>query len=295
MKSKDRDELKLLFKDLKNNNTEIIEKLYSKYSKIVHGVAFSMLKNRDDAEDVVQIVFSKLFTLDKDKLPKDNEPSWLYSVTKNETLLILRNKKCDINLEDIYYVENANNEIEKIMNIDAYNRLISKLNNKEKEIISMKIVSNLTFQEISELLGEPIETIKWRYYESMYSLRIMLSNLGIFIVTFALGIFTFKKFSKTVKKEISNEIVEDNKDTSENLRKDEIKKDEAEYIETDDIETKNQTQENTIVGEPIISHDVNYLGYGIMGISTIFLILVIIFSIFLAKHQLNAKKKSSNY
>ena len=197
MKNEDKNELKQLFRALKNGNEKIIDKLYSKYSKIVYGIAFSMLKNKDDAEDMVQIVFSKLLTLDKEKLPKDNEASWLYSVTKNETLLILRNKKNNINLEDIYYVEDTNNEIEKIINIDTYNRLISKLSNKEKEIISMKIISNLTFQEISELLGEPIGTVKWKYYKSIYALRIILSNLGMFIVTFTLGIVTFKNSRKT--------------------------------------------------------------------------------------------------
>lgn len=293
MKNEDKNELKQLFRALKNGNEKIIDKLYSKYSKIVYGIAFSMLKNKDDAEDMVQIVFSKLLTLDKEKLPKDNEASWLYSVTKNETLLILRNKKNNINLEDIYYVEDTNNEIEKIINIDTYNRLISKLSNKEKEIISMKIISNLTFQEISELLGEPIGTVKWKYYKSIYALRIILSNLGMFIVTFTLGIVTFKNSRKTSKPEIGNEIAEDKENTSENLREDEMEKNELEHLGTDDIETENQIQENIIVEEPIIEHDVNYLGYGLIGISAVFLILTIIFSIIFKKSQLNLRKKSS--
>lgn len=49
---------------------------------MIYGIAFSILKNKEDSEDVVQIVFSKLYVLDKEKLPKEKEATWLYSVTK---------------------------------------------------------------------------------------------------------------------------------------------------------------------------------------------------------------------
>ena len=86
-------ELKELFIEIKNNNKIAFEKLYSKYNKTVYGIAFSILKNKPDSEDVVQTVFTKIYTLEKDKLPKDKIGSWLYSVTKNETLLLLRKKR----------------------------------------------------------------------------------------------------------------------------------------------------------------------------------------------------------
>ena len=72
-----------------------------------------------------------------------------------------------------------------------------------------------------------------------------------------------------------------------------MEKNELEHLGTDDIETENQIQENIIVEEPIIEHDVNYLGYGLIGISAVFLILTIIFSIIFKKSQLNLRKKSS--
>jgi len=44
---------------------------------VIYGIAFSILKNKEDSEDVVQIVFSKLYVLDKEKLPKEKEATWL--------------------------------------------------------------------------------------------------------------------------------------------------------------------------------------------------------------------------
>ena len=59
----DEKELNELFIELKHNNKIAFEKLYTKYNKLVYGIAFSILKNKEDSEDVVQIVFSKLYKI----------------------------------------------------------------------------------------------------------------------------------------------------------------------------------------------------------------------------------------
>lgn len=281
-------ELKELFIEIKHNNKIALEKLYNRYNKLVYGIAFSILKNKEDSEDVVQTVFSKLYILEKDKLPTDKIGTWLYTVTKNEALLLLRKNNNDVNLDTIYDLEDENNEIDKFINKDSYNRLINGLNQKEQEIVSLKILSNFTFKEIGELLGESANTIKWRYYKSIYSLRIMLGNLGMFIITFVLGIATLKNQKKSApiikEDENFNNITGEDTENKENDR-----------IDTNEVI---QDNENTDSFENVIIEDTNinttnYLSIGMFSISAIFLAITITFSIFLAKHQLKVKKKSS--
>ncbi len=281
-------ELKELFIEKKHNNKIALEKLYNRYNKLVYGIAFSILKNKEDSEDVVQTVFSKLYVLEKDKFPTDKIGTWLYTVTKNEALLLLRKNNNDVNLDTIYSLEDENNEIDKFINKDSYNRLINGLNQKEQEIVSLKILSNFTFKEIGELLGESANTIKWRYYKSIYSLRIMLSNLGMFIITFVLGIATLKNQKKSApiikEDENFNNITGEDTANKENHR-----------VDTNEII---QDNENTDSFENVIIEDTNinttnYLSIGMFSISAIFLAITITFSIFLVKHQLKVKKKSS--
>lgn len=208
MKKEEKTRLEQLFKEIKQGNKEIIEELYNRYNKIVYGIAFSILKNNEDSEDVVQIIFSKLYSIDEDKLPKEKAGTWLYKVTKNEALAILRKKYNNIRLEDIYNCENENNEINEVIDKESYNKLINKLNKKEQEIVSLKILSDLTFQEISEILGESSSTIKWRYYKAIYTLKITLSNLSMSIITFILGIATLKNQKK------ENPIIKDDQETN---------------------------------------------------------------------------------
>ena len=288
MKKQEREELKAIFNDLKNGNKESIENLYKKYNKMIYGVAFGILKNKEDSEDIVQTVFSKLYTIDKEKMPKNKEATWLYTVTKNEALLFLRKKSDAYDLEQVYNVENQNNEINELIDKENYNQLINKLDSKEKEIVSLKVISNFSFKQISELLGEPTGTVKWRYYKSIYALRLILSNLGMSIITFVLGILSFKKTNKTPNGEINQEEMHDkNENKNEESMNDSFKE------ENDEIKTDEEIKENTTTQEIIIENNVNYLGYGIMSISAVFLTLTIIFAIILKKHQLNSRKKSS--
>lgn len=280
-------ELKELFIEIKHNNKIAFEKLYNRYNKLVYGVAFSILKNKEDSEDIVQTVFTKIYSLDKNKLPNTNEASWLYSITKNETINFLKKKDNNVNLDDIYEIENTDNDINRIIDQDSYNRLTSKLNNKEKEIISLKVLAELSFEEIGKVLNLPTGTVKWKYYKSIHTMRILLSNLGMFIITFILSIKSFRNGAKSSDKYLEdkdNTIINKDENVSGNYRN-----------EMYDEITGNETekQENIIVDVPEQNNNTNYVGIGFLGLSGIFFIVTITFLIIFTKNQLKARKKLS--
>ena len=290
MKKINVEELRELFIEIKYGNNIAFEKLYKNYKNLVYKIAYSILKNSYDSDDIVQIVFEKIYSIDKDKLPTRNESSWLYSVTKNETINYLNKKKNHIELEEIYEIEDNNNEINELINKDSYNRLIGKLNENEKEIISLKILSNLSFKEIAKLLNKPTVTIKWIYYKSINTLKLLLSNLAMFIISFISSCFAMKNRKKLspklnvdesnqTKEEIKDEITED-KELLQDNKKSTITNDKS-----------SQMQESVIEEVPNISN--NYLSISLIGVSTIFFILTIIFSIIFTKHQLKRRKKLS--
>ena len=244
------------FIDLKSkNNSHSFEELYKLANKIVYGVAFSILKNKEDSEDVVQSVFTKILALDKEKLPTTKCASWLYEVTKNEAILIYRKKKDTVEIEQIYEIEDKDNEINKVIDKMQYNRLISKLNDKEKEIVSLKIISGLSFEEISKLLSEPVGTIKWRYYKSINTLKLMLSNLAMFMITFVIGLKTLKR---TITEDIKNKqeaIIENNTENNREIFTDEdTKKENSDVIQNSINKEKEESTE--ALKEEIIKRDI---------------------------------------
>lgn len=291
MKKINIEELRKIFIEIKNDNKFAFEELYKKYNKLIYKIAYSILKNKQDAEDIVQIVFTKIYSIDKEKLPNSNEASWIYSVTKNETINYLKNKKNNIDLDSIYEIEDDSDEINKIINKDSYNRLISKLNENEREIISLKILSNLSFEEIGKVLNVPTGTIKWRYYKSVHTLKLLLSNLTMFIVSFVSSIIILKNKTKSelpIKEDSNiknNNIV--NEDKTENCKDELVKRDDSIMVE----DKNSQTQENVIIENQYNNN--NYIGKSFIGISVIFFVITIYFSIIFAKYQLKTRKKLS--
>lgn len=293
-------ELKELFIELKYNNIAF-EKLYNKYNKLVYGIAFSILKNKQDSEDVVQNIFTKIYNIDKDNLPTKNEASWLYSTTKNETITVLRKRKNDLDLDSIYEIEDQDNEIDNSIDKMEFNGLIRKLDNCEKEIVSLKILANLSFDEIGKLLNKPTGTIKWRYYKAINTLKILLSNLGMFIVTFIIGLKTLSNQQKVNNAEqqiITDENIVQNE---ENIEQEETEQDKStmqdslkeENNNINEEIVQNTTKQETIITDTIIEDNINYFGIGILSVSAIFLVFTIIFMIIFTKYQLKLKKKTS--
>ena len=282
-------ELKNLFAEIKNNNNIAFEKFYSKYDKLVLKITYSILKNKNDAEDVMQLVFEKIYSMNKEKLPTKNEASWLYSVTRNETLNYLKSNKNNINLYDLYEIEANNNELDKVIEREKYNKLISKLNDDEKEIVSLKIISNCSFEEIGKVLNMPTGTVKWRYYKAVNTLKLLLSNFTMFIISFISSIFAIKNEKKEATKIQEENIMKNNEFSTE---EDKIQQ----YEQSEEILQNSQKPgENTITNtiETASENTVNYTAISLIGVSIIFLVLTIIFLIIFTKYQLKQRDKLS--
>ena len=286
-------DLHLIFQQIKNGDSNKINVLYSKYNKLVYGIAFSILKNKEDSEDIVQIVFTKIFEMDKSKFPTNNETSWLYALTKNETLNYLRKQKENVSLDDIYYIAEEDEELNKIIEKDKYNRIISKLNEQEREIVSLKILSNMSFREISLLLKIPIGTVQWKYYTALHTLKLLLGNISMFI----LGILLFiKGNTANIKMEqinsnndinIGDENESDEKEQTENHASSSVESDIDSTISTDNTIIQNEIIE---IPEEAIHTNINI---GILSFTGIFLFFSIIFTIIFVKHQQTAHKNVS--
>ena len=236
MKKINEKNLEQIFLKLKYEKDSAIEELYLKYGKLIYSVGYSVLKNKTDTEDLVQIVFCKLYTMDEKNLPIQKYASWLYTLTRNEAITFIRRKRNNLSLEDIYEIQDQNDEVNNIVNKSVFNSMIKKLNDKEKQIVTLKILSNLSFEEIAKLLNIPEGTVKWRYYKAMANLKILLSNLGISIIAFAIGL---KELQNKKSKQNEQNTLYNNIKTNE----DEITKKDQEKIE-DDYKSVNHDKEN---------------------------------------------------
>ena len=139
-------------------------------------IAFSYLKNKHDAEDVLQNTFLKLW---KSKIEFDDDlgiDKWLTKVLVNDcknffNLSFRQNKS----IEEVYDVST----FDKYFNVDLYNAVMS-LNKKERLCVILFYYDDLTISDISKVTGIKESTIKSLLKRSRNKLKLKLGDEWIY-------------------------------------------------------------------------------------------------------------------
>ena len=289
MKNINKEELHTLIEKIKSNDKVAYDNFYEKYKSLVYGISFTICKNHEIADEVTQNVFFKIWKLSEDKFPTAYEASWLYTITKNETIDVLRKSFEYVDIESIYNIQDYNSDISDLVDSDSFSRMIEGLKEDEKQIISLRVISDFTFKEIAELLNVPIATVQWKYYKSIKSLKLALANLAMFILTF--GLYLRTRFVSNNKANKSYEMSSiDNSKTADNYESSSS----SGGVSIGNVSIipntiSNGTQTSVSSFPNINSSTIT------LGISSVFLILTLIFVIFVKKRQQKLKPKTSKH
>ena len=139
---------------------QFLEQLYEKHKTGIFRYALSILKSPTLAEDVLQETFVRLLQRNTPRSATDNVQAWLYRVARNICYDLLRKNKRETEPSDA--VSSAQ---------FGYIELIQPLTPKEQEIVSLKILGNLSHKEIASVLGLTVHGTKKRYERSILKLR----------------------------------------------------------------------------------------------------------------------------
>lgn len=284
------------FENLKLNKEEYFDNFYRNNYNLVYRICFSILKDEENAKDVTQNIFEKIYKLPNEKLAQNYESTWLYTVSKNEALQYIRKNKFNISLEDeISEIKSSNNEIDKVIEQEQYEKLMKKLNKKEEQIVSLKVLSDFTFKEIGEILSMPTPTVQWYYYKSMKSLKAAIANFGMFLITFVIGL---RVKTSVDEKSIIQEDVTENDDLSDEDMEFDASSDSSKSEISSITQSSNTIEDSEISTTTnqiieIQSYSQSNVHIGVFGVAGIFLIISIIFSIFFIKHQQKTKRNLS--
>ncbi|MBT3865285.1 sigma-70 family RNA polymerase sigma factor [Candidatus Peregrinibacteria bacterium] len=125
--------------------------------------------SNDDAEDILQEVFIKIYENLNDFDESLKFSSWIYRIAHNHTISSYRkNKKSsqDISLEDneIIYDKlaselNLHEETDKKLLAAKVKKLLLKLDEKYREVLILKYLEDKDYTEISNILKKPMGTI----------------------------------------------------------------------------------------------------------------------------------------
>ncbi|MFP4025019.1 MAG: RNA polymerase sigma factor [Thiohalospira sp.] len=157
---------KILVIKLKNNNRIAFEKIFKKYSERIYYFSYHYLKNKEESEEITQEVFVRLWNRRFDLKPELSFNSYLFMITKNAVIDLLRKRHKETSINESYH--NFNNDIEgQPDNSLEYNELnnivkksVEELPFKRRQIFLMSREKGLTYKQIALKLNISIKTVE---------------------------------------------------------------------------------------------------------------------------------------
>ena len=150
-------------------NTADTERILTDNYEKYYRLAYSYMRNEDDALDVVQESAYRAIRDCRKVRNKDYLSTWIYRIVVNTALDMLRRKK----------KENITEELPEIPVEDQYQDLelrtvLNQLDDKSRTIILLRYVEELKLEDIADLVGDNLNTVKARLYRSLKKLRLNL-------------------------------------------------------------------------------------------------------------------------
>ncbi len=170
-----------------------LEILINRYLKQIYGFVYQYVNNRQEAEDITQEVFVKVwrnvkkpvFGFSRGFNPKKGKfKTWLFTIAKNTSLDFLKKKK-PLLFSEFENEKGVNVLVETLSDESplpeeitgekearqALDSVIKNLPPKYRLILSLRRNNDFSFREISEILKEPLNTVKTRYRRALAMLK----------------------------------------------------------------------------------------------------------------------------
>lgn len=159
---------------------EIVDRYQAKIFSIIYGI----LRNHNDAEDIAQQVFAKIYFSIKNFDFRSSLLTWIYKITVNECYDYLRKKRVrklvyesDFSEEDSMRMENSEQGMDRTPAVDSslekrdlIVKLLSKVNEEDRSLLLLKEVEGHSVEELAQMTGLNENTIKVKLFRTRQKL-----------------------------------------------------------------------------------------------------------------------------
>ncbi len=158
----------------RQGNVQGFNELVRRYQQKVYWVARRVVGSHDDADDVVQDVFIRVYNALNTFRSESGFYTWLYRITINVALNSLRTRKGKsfFRFEDLVEQpesdeEQPDTQIEKSEYQKALERAIERLPAKQKLVFTMRYFDDMSYDEIALILHRSVGGLKANYFHAL--------------------------------------------------------------------------------------------------------------------------------
>ena len=162
-----------LIERCRSGDRQAFESLLVEYEKPVFNAAYRMLNSRDDAQDVTQTVFLKVFENIGQFDPTRRFFRWIYRITLNESINWLgkTNRLEPLTHEAAFEGKGPEQEVESANVSSSVQAALMTIKSDYRSVVVLKHFLGCSYVEISQILDIPEKTVKSRLYTARQQLK----------------------------------------------------------------------------------------------------------------------------
>jgi RNA polymerase sigma-70 factor (ECF subfamily) len=167
-----------LIERCRTGDREAFQALLLEYEKPVFNAAYRMLNSRDDAQDVMQTVFLKVFENIDQFDPSRRFFSWIYRITLNESINWLgkSNRLEPLTHETAFEGKGPEQEVESAKVSSDVQAALMTIKSDYRSVVVLKHFLGCSYVEISQVLDIPEKKVKSRLYTARQQLKDALTG-----------------------------------------------------------------------------------------------------------------------
>lgn len=161
---------------MKSGDKSALHEVYEAYIGYIYTIVLQTVSNREDAEDVTSDFFMKLWRLADTYREGNGHRAWMAAIARNMAVDLLRKTRREVLTEDFTdtMTESASSDVsveQEVLSNMSLQQALDTLKANEREVVHLKIMGDMTFQEIADTLKIPLGTVTWRYQNAIKKLR----------------------------------------------------------------------------------------------------------------------------
>ena len=167
-----------LIAEFRKGRTEGFNLLVARYREKVYWVARRMMGNHEDADDIVQEVFLRVYESLNKFRAESGFYTWLYRITVNVSLNAIRKKRVKdfIKFEEIAetLVSEEDRTDSRILRQEyetTLEKAIQRLPPKQKLVFIMKYYDEISFDEMAKMLNRSVGGLKANYFHALQKIQ----------------------------------------------------------------------------------------------------------------------------
>lgn len=164
-----------------------LKEIYLNYAGYIYRIIYEVLQNKENAEDVTSEFFIRLWDKAEQFKPGNGHKGYLAVIARNMAVDFYESIKEELSalLQDlgqegeednkgsiIKLAEDKTNQVEEqVIGSMTISQALELLKPSERQIISLKVLGEMTFKEIAAAMEIPMGTVTWKYQNAIKKLR----------------------------------------------------------------------------------------------------------------------------